>query len=84
MTAWHGGPQAFLDPKEAPQYATARSTARYMMQQGGGVTALWSGFTPRCARTVGAAFILTYVRDTCIDVLEQRQALEAKVAAPEA
>ncbi len=52
------------------------------MEQNGGWRALWSGITPRAARTVGAAFILTYVRDTSIDVLERRQ--EAAEAAAKA
>lgn len=72
--------QAFLDPKEAPQYATARSTARHIIQQGGGISALWAGFTPRAARTVGAAFILNYVRDKSINALEQRHIAKAKAA----
>jgi hypothetical protein len=41
--------------------------------------ALWSGFTPRAARTVGAAFILNYVRDKSIDTLEARHAAAAKL-----
>jgi hypothetical protein len=51
---------------------------RYMMQEGGGVLALWSGFTPRAARTIGAAFLLNYVRDTSIDALEARHEAAAK------
>ena len=48
------------------------------MQEGGGVLALWSGFTPRAARTIGAAFLLNYVRDTSIDALEARHEAAAK------
>ncbi len=42
-----------------------------MVQDGGGVLALWSGFLPRAFRTVGATFILTLTRDYFIDVLEK-------------
>lgn len=64
--------QALLDSKAAPEYATLRSTISHVTQTGGGASALWAGFTPRAVRTVGAVFILTFIRDFFVNTFDSK------------
>lgn len=62
--------QANVVPKETPEYTSSLSTMRHVINQGGGIGALWSGIAPRAFRIVGATFILNATRTYIVDKVE--------------
>lgn len=62
--------QAFLDPKEHPEYRSMLSTYRYLVgKHGYGI--LMSGFGPRTVRIVSATMVLQLVRTNLVKLLEK-------------
>ena len=66
--------QAYVIPKETPEYRSSISTMQHVIKQGGGIGALWSGIAPRAFRVVGATFILNATRTFIVDQLEAARA----------
>ena len=62
--------QAFVVPKETPEYRSSITTMQHVVKQGGGWTALWSGIAPRAFRIVGATFILNGTKTYLVDKVE--------------
>ena len=66
--------QAYVIPKETPEYRSSITTMQHVIKQGGGIGALWSGIAPRAFRVVGATFILNATRTFMVDQLEAARA----------
>ncbi|CAL5225283.1 g8081 [Coccomyxa viridis] len=62
--------QAFMDPKEHPEYATLRSTLQHLVKTQG-LSGLWAGIVPRAGRISCAVIILQGVRSKLISLVEQ-------------
>lgn len=62
--------QAFVLPKETPEYRSSMTTMKHIVKQGGSWAALWSGVAPRAFRLVGATFILNGTKTYLVDKVE--------------
>ena len=65
--------QASLEPGLRPEYATALSTLRYILDKEG-VAGVFSGMVARSTRIIGATFLLNIVRNKLIDLAETAKA----------
>ena len=65
--------QATLEPGSRPEYRTALSTLRYILEKEG-VPGVFSGMVARSTRIIGATFLLNIVRNKLIDIAEAAKA----------
>ena len=65
--------QASLEPGARPEFATALSTLRYILDKEG-VRGVFSGMVARSTRIIGATFLLNIVRNQLIDIAETAKA----------
>uniref|UniRef100_A0A7S0YRZ3 Mitochondrial carrier protein n=1 Tax=Polytomella parva TaxID=51329 RepID=A0A7S0YRZ3_9CHLO len=60
--------QAFIT--ERPEYRSMSSTVQALREEGGS-SIFFKGLVPRMSRIVAATFILSYVRNTCIETIDE-------------